>query len=137
MRASLLLHSARLLLALSLGLGLSPALQAAGAAADVVPQRVKAPFPLLLLADRQAGGQRAIDLLGGRLDEVAAWYGKSPDEFRAKLLNDRRMRIDQPRGPAILANSSAFDAVILLRRLQRRLTTVGAQSLQGIGKAVC
>ncbi len=95
MRASLLLHSARLLLALSLGLGLSPALQAAGAAADVVPQRVKAPFPLLLLADRQAGGQRAIDLLGSRLDEVAAWYGKSPDEFRAKLLNDRRMRIDQ------------------------------------------
>lgn len=97
MRASLLQVSARLLLAASLGLGLSPSLHAADAADAnaAVPHRVKGPFPALLLADRQAAGQRAIDLLGSRLDEVAAWYGKSADEFRAQLLNDRRMRIDQ------------------------------------------
>ncbi len=33
----------------------------------------------------QVAGQRAIDLLGGRLPEVAAWYRKSADEFRALL----------------------------------------------------
>lgn len=97
MRAHLLRLTARLLLATSLGLGLSPTLHAADAAAatDAVPHRIKGVFPLLQLPDRQAGGQRAIDVLGSRLDEIAAWYGKSPDEFRAQLLNDKRMRIDQ------------------------------------------
>lgn len=59
------------------------------------PHPAKPPFPLLNLADRKSQGQRAVDLLGARLPEVAAWYGKSPDEFRALLLNDRRLKIDQ------------------------------------------
>ncbi len=60
-----------------------------------VPLSNKPPYPHLALPDRQAGGQRAIDLLGSRLPEVASWYGKSPGEFKALLLKDRRMRIDQ------------------------------------------
>lgn len=69
--------------------------QAAGSAKPVVPHVQKGPFPQITLPDRQSGGQRAIDLLGARLPDVAAWYRKSPDEFKAMLLNDRRMRIDQ------------------------------------------
>lgn len=69
--------------------------QAAGSAKPVVPHVQKGPFPQVNLPDRQAGGQRAIDLLGARLPDVAAWYRKSPDEFKALLLNDRRLRIDQ------------------------------------------
>ncbi|MDN3919418.1 PKD domain-containing protein [Roseateles violae] len=64
-------------------------------AAEVVPHRVKRPFPQITLPERQLGGQRALDALGSRLPEVADWYGKSPDEFRALLLNDKRMRLDQ------------------------------------------
>ncbi len=55
----------------------------------------KPAFPQLNLPEAKAQGQRAIDLLGGRLPEVAAWYGKSADEFKALLLNDRRLRIDR------------------------------------------
>ena len=53
------------------------------------------PFPQIQLPERKSHGQRAIDLLGSRLPEVAAWYGKSPDEFRQLLLTDRRLKIDQ------------------------------------------
>jgi PKD repeat protein len=82
----------RLLLALGLTLGAAlPAL----AADPPVPHRNKGAFPLLQLADRLSAGQRAIDLLGERLEAVAAWYGKSPDEFKEMLLSDRRLRIDQ------------------------------------------
>ena len=49
-------------------------------AATAKPHPAKPAFPQLDLADRKSQGQRAIDLLGGRLPEVAAWYGKSPDE---------------------------------------------------------
>lgn len=69
--------------------------QAAGSAKPVVPHVQKGPFPQITLPDRQSGGQRAIDLLGDRLPDVAAWYRKSPDEFKSLLLNDRRMRLDQ------------------------------------------
>jgi PKD repeat protein len=69
--------------------------QAAGSAKPVVPHVQKGPFPQVTLQDRHSGGQRAIDLLGPRLPEVAAWYRKSPDEFKSLLLNDRRMRLDQ------------------------------------------
>ena len=55
----------------------------------------KPPFPQVTLPERKSHGQRAIDLLGARLPEVAAWYGKSPDEFRQLLLTDRRLKIDQ------------------------------------------
>ncbi len=69
--------------------------QAAGSPKPSVAHVQKGPFPVITLPDRQSQGQRAIDLLGDRLPEVAAWYRKSPDEFRALLLNDRRMRLDQ------------------------------------------
>lgn len=68
---------------------------AAGPATPAVPHVAKSPFPQITLPEKAAGGERAIALLAGRLPEVAAWYGKSPDEFRALLLNDHRMRLDQ------------------------------------------
>jgi PKD repeat protein len=81
---------------------LAPAVLAAGLMASAiaappadVPHRQKPAFPVLTLPDRAAAGQRAIDLLQNRLPEVAAFYGKSEDEFKAMLLNDGRMRIDQ------------------------------------------
>lgn len=52
------------------------------------------PFPELRLPVAKSQGQRAIDLLGSRLPEVAAWYGKSAEEFRALLLKDRRLKLD-------------------------------------------
>ena len=60
-----------------------------------VPHRDKGAFPQLLLRERGARGQRALDQLGDRLPELAAWYGKSADEFRAQLLHDRSWRLDQ------------------------------------------
>lgn len=83
----------RLLLAFALAFG--PSVSTLAADPPPVPQRAKGVFPLMLLAERQAAGQRAIDLLADRLPAVAAWYGKSEDEFKALLLEDRRMRIDQ------------------------------------------
>ena len=68
---------------------------AAGPATPGVPHAAKPAFPLITLPERGARGQRAVDLLGGRLPEVAAFYGKSPDEFKAQLLKDRTWRLDQ------------------------------------------
>lgn len=59
------------------------------------PHPAKPAFPQISLQDAQSRGQRAIDLLADRLPEVAAYYRKSPDEFRAMLLNDPRLRIDR------------------------------------------
>jgi PKD repeat protein len=75
--------------------GIAVSAMAAGGAKPVVPHVEKGPFPQLNLPDRAAKGQRAVDLLGTRLPDVAAWYRKSPDEFRSMLLNDQRVRIDQ------------------------------------------
>jgi PKD repeat protein len=84
----------RLLAPAALALGL--AISAAHAAEpDRVPHRQKRVFPSLTLPDRAAAGQRAIDLLRDRLGEVADFYGKSPDELKAQLLNDHRIRVDQ------------------------------------------
>ena len=80
--------------ALALALA-APATQAANDTVDRVPHREKRAFPVLTLPDRAAAGQRAIDLLKDRLGEVAEFYGKSPDELKAQLLNDRRLRVDQ------------------------------------------
>ncbi len=92
----------RPLLALSLGLFLlsSPWLSraaesAAAAAAAQQHHPAKAVFPAVALPEAKARGQRAIDLLGARLPEIAAWYGKSPEEFRALLTKDHRLRIDR------------------------------------------
>jgi PKD repeat protein len=54
----------------------------------------KPPFPAIELPEK-ARGQRAIDLLAGRLPEVAAWYGKSPAEFSAILRRDRNAWLDR------------------------------------------
>jgi PKD repeat protein len=83
----------RLIASAAIALGLSASV--AASPPDSVPHRAKGAFPVLTLPDRAAAGQRAIDLLKDRLPEVAAFYGKSEDEFKAMLLNDGRMRIDQ------------------------------------------
>ncbi|MDO9285979.1 MAG: PKD domain-containing protein [Aquabacterium sp.] len=85
----------RLLSTLGLALGLTASAWSAGPPAAAVAHRAKPAFPQLSLPDRAAHGQRAIDLLGARLPEVAAHYGKSPDEFKALMLHDRTHRIDQ------------------------------------------
>ena len=66
-----------------------------GAAAAAHPHSAKRAFPQLDLADRKSQGQRAVDLLGDRLDEVARWHGKSGHELRALLLNDRKLKLDK------------------------------------------
>jgi PKD repeat protein len=75
--------------------GLAAALLAGGALAQGRSAEMKPPFPVLALPDPKSSGQRAIDLLGDRLPEVAAWYRKSPDELRALLLNDRMLKVDR------------------------------------------
>jgi PKD repeat protein len=77
-----------------LGLTLATSVLAQGQSAGHVPP-AKPPFPLIDLPDAKSSGQRAIDLLGDRLPEVAAWYRKSPDELRALLLNDRLLKVDR------------------------------------------
>lgn len=54
----------------------------------------KAAFPAVVLTENRSRGQQAVDLLGSRLPEVAAWYGKTADEFRSLLVNDRTLRLD-------------------------------------------
>ncbi len=66
-----------------------------GAAAATHPHPAKRAFPQLDLADRKSHGQRAVDLLGDRMEEVARWHGKSGDELRALLLNDRKLKLDK------------------------------------------
>jgi PKD repeat protein len=77
-----------------LSVGTTQAADPASAAASR-PHAAKRPFPQLDLADRKSSGQRAIDLLGNRLSEVAEWHGKSPEEFRTMLLRDRRLKLDR------------------------------------------
>ena len=113
-----------LLAPLVLAIGLCATAWGAGAAS--APHPAKPPFPQITLPDRQSAGQRAIDLLGTRLPEVAAWYGKSADEFKAMLLNDRTLRLDQrgrvfiveeldqplPATPASAASTGALDGTL-------------------------
>jgi hypothetical protein len=66
---------------------------AVGASAQTLPPQ-KPPFPQIDLPER-ARGDRAIKLLGARLPEVAAWYGKSPAEFASILRRDRMAIIDR------------------------------------------
>lgn len=76
-----------------------------------VAHREKGAFPQLTLTEHGSRGQRAVDHLGSRLGEVAAWYGKSADEFRSHLLNDATWRLDK-RG-----------RVFIVEELQRPLTS--------------
>lgn len=52
-------------------------------------------FPTIDLAARQSKGQDAVNRLGPHLPDVASWYGKTGDQLRKELLNDRRMRLDK------------------------------------------
>ncbi len=82
------------LAALSAGL-VAPALAQRTPEQARVPHREKGAFPQFNLAEHGARGQRAVDQLGARLPELAAWYGKSADEFKAQLLADRSWRLDK------------------------------------------
>jgi PKD repeat protein len=58
------------------------------------PHPPKPPFPQVELPQK-ARGERAVQLLGARLSDVAAWYGKSPAEFAAILRRDQMAWIDR------------------------------------------
>jgi PKD repeat protein len=58
------------------------------------PHRQKPAFPQIELPER-ARGERAVQLLGARLGEVAAFYGMTPAEFARTLREDRRALIDR------------------------------------------
>jgi PKD repeat protein len=66
----------------------------AGVSAQTIPYRQKPAFPQITLPE-QARGERAIQLLGSRLPEVAAWYGKTPGEFASILRRDRTAIVDR------------------------------------------
>lgn len=85
---------ARLTAPAALAITMSAPATAEPAAEARTLHRDKGAFPQINLADRATRGQRAVDQLGGRLPEVAAWYGKSADEFKAQLLHDRSWRLD-------------------------------------------
>ena len=54
----------------------------------------KKPFPELNLPER-ARGDDAVQALGGKLPEVAAWYGMSTQEFARMLRQDRTAWLDR------------------------------------------
>jgi hypothetical protein len=67
-----------------LGLWITPALSVS---------KGKPNFPRISLLDR-ARGERAIQVLADKLPEVAAWYGKTPEQFSNMLRHDHTCRID-------------------------------------------
>lgn len=52
-------------------------------------------FPRMKLSVREESGQRAVDTLGGNIESIARWYGKSGKALKSELLRDRKLRIDQ------------------------------------------
>jgi hypothetical protein len=121
---STILRRARQALCTAALLGLAAPGWTTGPATDAVPHEAEPPFPQLALPDKVSRGQRAVDLPGSRLPEVAAHCGKSPDEFKAPLLEDRTWRLDergrvfiveeidrpQPAAPASAADSGLLDS---------------------------
>ena len=91
------------------------------------PHPAKRAFPQIELPDAKSQGQRAVDLLGARLPEVAQWHGKSADELRALLINDTRLKIDRrgrvfvedhldaplPAAPSIASASTSLTGALL------------------------
>jgi PKD repeat protein len=61
---------------------------------DGTSVRIKPAFPVLDLGARSQGSD-AIKRLGGRLPDVAAYYGKTPAEFAKHLRDDRTTRLDK------------------------------------------
>ena len=109
--------------------------QGSGAAASAprTPRAhpAKRAFPQLQLPEPRAQGQRAIDALGDRLADVADWYGKSPDELRALLLRDRRLKVDQ-RG-RLLVVEELDEPLPVTRAPDRRATGPMAAPAAGAG----
>lgn len=61
-----------------------------------VAEQARPPFPVIESpAPRWAGGQYAINLLGGNLPAIAEWYGKTADALGQELLRDPNLRIDE------------------------------------------
>lgn len=54
----------------------------------------KKPFPLVTL-DKHQSGDEAVRGLGGKLPEVAAWYGMTPKTFASMLRADRMAWLDR------------------------------------------
>ena len=81
----------------SVGVFLFASALCAGAMSSTVhtPENNFRPFPSgISIAEEVVEGQRAVDLLGGRIAEVAAWYGKTVLEFRLLLLSDNSYKLD-------------------------------------------
>lgn len=57
-------------------------------------QSIKPPFPQIELPAK-ARGERALQQLGARLPEVAAWYGKTPAEFASIFRRDHTVWLDR------------------------------------------
>ena len=53
----------------------------------------KPPFPEISLPERSQG-EKAIQALAGKLPEVAAWYGSTPQEFATMMIQDNTAWID-------------------------------------------
>lgn len=64
------------------------------AAGRSVKAPVKPAFPALRFGE-MSNGEKAVGKLGGRLPEVAAYYGKSASEFAKQLRTDRSAWIDK------------------------------------------
>lgn len=111
-------------------LALALAGTAFAAAAQDVPPRVKPAFPTITLPEREAAGQRAIDLLSTRLPEVARHYGLSADELRSRLLKDRRMRIDR-RGRVFFVEEQ--DAPLPAPLASPKRATLGSAAATALG----
>ncbi|WP_374569541.1 pre-peptidase C-terminal domain-containing protein [Ideonella sp.] len=65
------------------------------ASVPALAQTERAAFPELRLAEAGASGQRAIDLLGDKLEAVAKFYKRSPQALRDMLLRDPLVRLDR------------------------------------------
>jgi len=53
----------------------------------------KPPFPTISLPGKSQG-DHAVKVLAGKLPEVAAWYGSTPQEFASMLVQDNTAWID-------------------------------------------
>jgi PKD repeat protein len=66
----------------------------------------KGKFPEIKLAKKESRKQEAIDLLGDRLPQVAAWYELTPEKFKDFLMTDESAWVDED-GKVILRHDSA------------------------------
>ncbi|WKB51268.1 hypothetical protein [Eleftheria terrae] len=79
-----------------LALSLAAATSAALAAGERAPvQRSGKAFAALALPAQQLQGHQAVQALGDRLPDVAAWYGRSPRQLRELLTTDRAAWLDR------------------------------------------